>query len=60
MKDSRYLSITGLMAVLVVLLFGCPNSASDIPVTGVSLNKDTISIAVGGTEQLTATVARRM
>jgi uncharacterized protein YjdB len=54
MEMKRIKGFVFFITTLVVL--GCPNSSSDIPVTGISLNKDTTSVLVGGAEQLFAIV----
>jgi hypothetical protein len=47
-----------LVIAAVLLLCGCPgpNNPEDTPVTGVTLDKATLSVAVGATGQITATV----
>jgi hypothetical protein len=56
MKKSNYTIITILFSVLTVVLNGCPASTTEDSVTGVSVDPSTVTLSVGGTVQLTATV----
>jgi len=50
--------VCGIFAVLLALAFtACLEPDIDVPVTGVTLSKTTLSLSVGVTETLTATVA---
>lgn len=46
-----------LSVVVLAFLAGCGETGLGIPVSGVTLNKDTASIAIGATETLTATIS---
>jgi hypothetical protein len=56
-------AITAVIGFMLLPLTGCPaesddgNGVTTVPVTGVSLNQKSISLTVGGTATLTATVA---
>ncbi|MCX6237904.1 MAG: Ig-like domain-containing protein [Bacteroidia bacterium] len=55
MKNTKAL----FLLVIVLMFMSCKNATLYIAVTGVSFNKDTVRIAVGGTEQLEANVIPR-
>ncbi|MDR2094854.1 MAG: Ig-like domain-containing protein [Treponema sp.] len=64
MKNVRKIAGTGIalltaLCVMTLCVTACesPAGSNDRAVTGVSLNKTTLSVAVGGTETLNATVA---
>jgi hypothetical protein len=54
-------AITAVIGFIILPLTGCPAEADDgvttVPVTGVSLNQKSITLTVGGSVTLTATVA---
>ncbi len=57
-------AITAVIGFITLPLTGCPAEADDgngvtttVPVTGVTLNQTSISLTMGGTANLTATVA---
>ena len=53
----KMFGVIALVAIIGFSMTACDDGTKDIPVTGVTLNKTSLSLTVGGTETLTATVS---